>query len=248
MPYVDRNGEPRLYYEGHGRGTPILAVAGLGSDCGMWQPAIASWAADNRVVVFDNRDAGRSSSASQAYEVLEMAADALAVADAAGVDRFHLVGVSLGGAIAQRVAIMSPARVRSLTLGVTWASDGPWRRDRGRAPFYANARRAAVIRQALVPGSAPQSPDAFSRQLAASVSHDARRDLPALPMPVQILGAQRDSLVPVAQSHDLAALLPRAGLTILDCDHSIERDPRFHDAVSTFIRLADRERRHATAR
>jgi pimeloyl-ACP methyl ester carboxylesterase len=97
----------------------------------------------------------------------------------------------------------------------------------------------SAILQALVPGSSQRSPEAFSRQLEASVRHDARRCLAELRMPVQIIGARRDALVPVEQSHDLAALLPHASLTILDCDHSVERVAGFHDAVSSFVRCVD---------
>jgi pimeloyl-ACP methyl ester carboxylesterase len=153
MPFADVNGV-RLYYEVHGEGEPLLAITGLGGDHLSWADQLPALRERFRTIMFDNRDSGRSSECAEGYKVSDLAHDTLALADWLELDDFHLLGVSLGGAIAQEVALAAPARVRTLTLAMTWGGDGHWGRVRGRlmangAPHPARgARRAAP---ALVP-------------------------------------------------------------------------------------------------
>ena len=118
MPTADVNGQT-LYYEVHGEGEPLLCVMGLSADTLAWLPQVPAFSAAHRTVIFDNRDVGRSSLADGPYEIADMARDTLALADELGLESFHLVGCSLGGAISQEVAIAAPERVRTLTLAVT---------------------------------------------------------------------------------------------------------------------------------
>ena len=80
-------------------------MAGLTCDTLVWIPQIQAFAAAHRTVIFDNRDVGQSSMAEGDYEIADMARDALALADELELDSFHLLGVSMGGAIAQEMAI-----------------------------------------------------------------------------------------------------------------------------------------------
>ena len=125
MPTIEANGQT-LYYEMHGDGEPLLAVMGLAADTTAWTLQVPAFAAHHRTVIFDNRDVGQSSMADGPYEISEMARDTLAVADALELESFHLLGVSMGGAIAQEVALAAPERVLTLTLAVTWPRGGPW--------------------------------------------------------------------------------------------------------------------------
>ena len=125
MAIADVNGE-RLYYEVHGEGEPLLCVAGLTCDTLVWLPQIQAFSAAYRTVIFDNRDAGQSSMADGDYEIADMARDALALADHLELDTFHLLGVSMGGAIAQEIALQAPERVRTLTLAVTFPAGGAY--------------------------------------------------------------------------------------------------------------------------
>ena len=109
----------------HGDGEPLLCVAGLACDTLVWIPQIQAFAAAHRTVIFDNRDVGQSSMADGDYEIADMARDALALADELELDSFHLLGVSMGGAIAQEIAIQAPERVRTLTLAVTLPRPAP---------------------------------------------------------------------------------------------------------------------------
>ena len=120
MPTIEANGQT-LYYEDHGEGEPLLCVMGLAADVLAWALQVPAFSARHRTVVFDNRDVGRSSLAAGAYEIADMARDALALADGLELERFHLLGVSMGGAIAQEMALPAPERVRTLTLAVTFA-------------------------------------------------------------------------------------------------------------------------------
>ena len=129
MPFTEAC-DRRLYYEEHGEGEPLLLVMGLGADSLAWALQVKAFAERYRMVMFDNRDVGRSEIVEDEYEITDMAADTIALADELGLESFHLVGLSMGGAISQELALAAPERVRSLTLCVTWGGDGRWGRER----------------------------------------------------------------------------------------------------------------------
>jgi len=125
MPTIQANGQT-LYYEVHGEGEPLLLVMGLAADTLAWAMQVPAFSARYRTIIFDNRDVGQSSMAAGPYEITDMAQDTLALADALELESFHLVGASMGGAIAQEVALAAPDRVRTLTLAMTWPRGGAW--------------------------------------------------------------------------------------------------------------------------
>src|SRR5919206_2314002 len=125
MPTLEANGQT-LYYEVHGEGEPLLCVMGLAANTLAWAFQVRPFAERHKTVIFDNRDVGQSSMASEQYEIGDMAQDTLALADALGLDSFHLLGYSMGGAISQQLALTAPERVRTLTLAVTFAGTGNW--------------------------------------------------------------------------------------------------------------------------
>ena len=92
-----------VYNEEHGDGEPLLCVMGLAADTLAWALQVPAFAERHRTVIFDNRDVGRSSTVEQDYEIADLAHDTLALADALGLESFHLLGVSMGGAIAQEL-------------------------------------------------------------------------------------------------------------------------------------------------
>src|SRR6266852_2712676 len=114
-----RNGDVRLAYEVRGEGEAVLFVHGLGYDRLGWGPLPGLLARDYRVITFDNRGVGESDVPDGPYSVAQMTADAVAVLDAAGRERAHVVGVSLGGFIAQEIALTYPERVQKLVLAST---------------------------------------------------------------------------------------------------------------------------------
>lgn len=119
MPYA-QNAAARLHWEERGSGTPLLLVMGHSYDSSMWYLAVDELARHHRVITFDNRGTGKSSAAGR-LSVGDMARDAFAVMDAAGVDAAHVYGVSMGGGIILEMARQRPDRVRSLILGCTLA-------------------------------------------------------------------------------------------------------------------------------
>src|SRR5262245_65372914 len=125
MPRL-RVGDIDLAYEVCGEGTPLLLVMGLGGDRQGWELVRPELLRRHRLVLVDNRDAGESSEAGAGYGLGDMAADALAVMDHLGIERFHVLGASMGGAIAQHLALQAPVRVASLTLASTWARTDPF--------------------------------------------------------------------------------------------------------------------------
>ncbi|WP_320671391.1 alpha/beta fold hydrolase [Patulibacter defluvii] len=264
MPTASCNGV-ELHHEVHGEGPPLICVHGLGADLREWQPNVAAFAARHRTVVLDNRDVGRSSYVEQPYEVDDLAADVLALADQLGIERFHLLGASLGGAIAQQLALRAPERVRTLTIAVSWAGGGRWWRARGRALWRAvpqmtaeeiadqllmltlsaaayedDERRAAELAR-LLEHPDPQRPEGFWRQARAANRHDVRARLGELTMPVHVIGAEQDAMVPVWMSREIAALIPGAELTVVDgAAHGLnrERAAEFNPLVLRFLREA----------
>ncbi len=112
-----------LHVQTIGRGTPLLLLMGLGAAGDKWAPNVAVYQEHFRCILVDNLGAGRSDKPQQeAYSVAEMARDAAAVLDALGVEKAHVNGISMGGAIAQELVIAHPQRVKSLILTSTFAS------------------------------------------------------------------------------------------------------------------------------
>ena len=264
MAIAEVNGQ-RLYYEVQGEGEPLLCVAGLTCDTLVWIPQVQAFAAAHRTVIFDNRDAGQSSMADGEYEIADMARDALALADHLELDTFHLLGVSMGGAIAQEIALQAPDRIRTLTLAVTFPAGSAYARRLAEVwsarlreisyeqhvdelmllnhseGFYDHPEMVEFIRAAMLNNPHPQPPEAFTRQIAACGRHDARHRLGSLSMPTQVIGGEHDILVPVWKSKEIAELVPGSKLTILPgAPHglSVERAEEFNTLVLDFIREA----------
>jgi len=115
MPKVWVNGIDSNYVEA-GSGDPLLMIMGFGGDHLAWAFQVPVFSAKYRVITFDNRGAGQSSVPDVAYSTRMMADDAVGLLDVLGVERAHVRGASMGGLIAQEVALNHPRRVRSLQL------------------------------------------------------------------------------------------------------------------------------------
>jgi len=118
MPTTNANGI-NLYYEVYGQGEPLLLIMGLSLNSKSWFRTLPALSEHYQVIIFDNRGVGLSDKPNTPYSIELMAEDARAVLDAAGVETAHVYGISMGGMIAQKLAIKYPERIRSLILGCT---------------------------------------------------------------------------------------------------------------------------------
>lgn len=262
MPFADVNGV-RLFHESAGEGDPLLCVAGLASDHQSWGLQVEAFASSFRVVVFDNRDSGASTLCEADYDVADLAADALALADHLELPSFHLLGMSLGSCVAQRVALAAPGRVRTLTLAATWAGTAPaysqmradvWEREVRRSSreefleelmlltlserMFESEEALATVRRMTLENPHPQPTEALIRQIRATARHDVRDRLRELRMPVHVIAADRDMLVPPWRSEEVAEYVDGAKLTILKgVGHAmnLERADEFNRAVLGFL-------------
>ena len=115
-----------IYYETHGEhGSPLLMIAGLGASKAVWpEAAIATLRSRHRVLLFDNRGTGQTTDPAAPFSMAQLAADTAGLLDHLGIESAHVLGMSMGGMVAQQMALIYPQRVRSLTLGAT-APGGP---------------------------------------------------------------------------------------------------------------------------
>ncbi len=247
MPRV-RVGDLELFYDytgeytgdDAGTGDPVLLVMGLGGDHHGWDLQRDELARRYRLVLLDNRDAGASDEAHGAYGTADLAADALALMDHLGLERFHVVGASMGGAIAQHVALQAPARVASLVLASTWgrtdaflgsifrtwrllverltpeeslAAQAPWaftHRFLAAPPAEVVALQAALRERGAI-----KSVAGYQRQVDACLGHDTLGLLPLLTTPTLVLVGEDDILTPPRYGRALAATLARAEMVLL---------------------------------
>ena len=239
MPRV-RIGDLELFHEVDGAGEPVLLVMGLGGEHHAWDLVRRDLARRHRLVLVDNRDAGASDEVRAAYGTGDMAADALGVMDHLGIERFHVVGASMGGAIAQHLALQAPTRVATLTLVSTWARTDPflatllagWRLlvERlspeqflaGLSPWVFTHRfleapspevvafQAAARERGLL-----KSVAAYQRQVDACLGHDTLGLLPLLRTPSLVLVGEDDILTPPRYARALAAALPRGEVALV---------------------------------
>ncbi len=242
MPTV-RSGNADIHYDVTGDGTPVLLIMGLAADSSMWVMQTPALAAQHRVITFDNRGVGRSSAPPGPYAMQEMAADALAVLDACGADRAHVVGISMGGAIAQELALKAPERLRSLVLVSTWAERNAYtsRLDHLGRMVLTHLGREELIRASMLWLFSPRvfienpdlvqtieslaiamqgSEDAFLSQVAAVSDHHLIDRLHEIETPTLVLVGRRDILVPPELSERIAARMPNAVLRMIDGGHA----------------------------
>jgi pimeloyl-ACP methyl ester carboxylesterase len=260
MPQLTRDGV-RLYYERHGDdGDPLLLVMGLGSPLELWEFQTPVLARSHRVCVYDNRGVGRSDKPAGPYDVRTLAADAIAVLDACDFGRAHVVGLSMGGMIAQELAIRYPDRVGALVLAGTWAKpDDQVRATAATSGFDAAAldpKQLFKLMMGLVLSPefvarerdwlaatrhrmlANVSVEGFMAQLAAAMAHDATAELGRIAAPTLVLKPARDMLIPPRASDELARLIP--GAQLLTFDHAahgfnVEQPDKFNRAVIDFV-------------
>ena len=116
---MTRVGNVNLYCEEWGSGEPLLLIMGMGANATDWEPQIQTLRKEHRLIAFDNRGSGRSDRPDEPVTMERLADDAVALLDSFGVERCHIFGMSMGGMIAQELALRHPQRLLTLILGAT---------------------------------------------------------------------------------------------------------------------------------
>jgi pimeloyl-ACP methyl ester carboxylesterase len=239
MPRV-RVGDITMHYVEAGSGDPLVLIMGLSGDHQAWGFQLPVLAERHRVIAFDNRGAGQTDAPDHPYTTAMMAADTLRLMDALGIDRAHVVGVSMGGMIAQELALAAPQRVRTLHIGCSLARPdahlrallSTWRTVRTRLPLDLALRAVALwlfapetwnerpefvetLLQTALANPYVQTTTGFIRQTEAVEAHDTVDRLRRIECPTLVSVAEDDILVPPRFSRVLAAGIPGAELRLI---------------------------------
>jgi 3-oxoadipate enol-lactonase len=238
MP-IARNGVVELYYESTGSGPAILLISGQAMTLDAWWRTVPELSGSFRVLTFDNRDVGRSSHWPWPYVVAQMADDAVAVLNAAGVERAHVYGLSLGGMVAQELALRYPGRVRALVLGATTAG-GPEAMLARSEPLTFFVRVGAMAPEEAEWAAVPYNYGLLTRrehgeriaediakrvqnqtdtlaylhQVAAAASHNAVGRLESIRVPTLVMHGEEDMVMPPYNGEILARAIPGAELKL----------------------------------
>lgn len=241
MPHATIHGH-EIFYERGGSGEPLLLVMGLSGTHRTWgQPFLDALREDFEVVVYDHRGIGHSSRAEPGFSIADLADDAAGLLDELGWDAAHVVGISMGGMVAQEIALRHPERIRTLTLGCTYAG-GPgssltsetvfgrlgeaWGSgDRERAlrtawevnvssAFAADDAQFATFREDAL--AVPVALPAIVAQVQAIGGHDVSARLGEIAAPTLIVHGTADEMLPVSNAHAIAERMPQARLEVLD--------------------------------
>ncbi|MDQ2655057.1 MAG: alpha/beta hydrolase [Chloroflexota bacterium] len=229
-----------LYYEVAGEGPPLLLIAGFSGNTTGWLPVLPALAEHFTLIMFDNRGAGRSCVPPGPYTTAQMADDAVALLDHLDVNRAHVLGSSMGGMIAQELALRHPARVDKLILNVTAARPTPvltrfleaniWAIKHGMppedrafwvlpwmaSPAIMTAHEKVMQTLAVRQANPYPAPDAgLIAQAQAILAHDALARVGQITAPTLVLSAAEDILTPVAGGRVLAEAIPGSEFQVL---------------------------------
>jgi len=240
---IAKVGDIDLYYEVHGKGEPLLLIMGYGSNSGHWFVILPRLAAHFQTIIFDNRGTGRSGKPEIPYTADMMVGDPIGLMDSLGIDSAHVFGTSMGGMIAQQIALEHPARVKKLVLGCTSCGGAhavgstPEARD-----FLFNPERAKWSDEERARSTVPwlwnqdfidRHPEAVERYVKMTtqhatpmhgymgqahfiLTHDTYDRLPDLKIPTLVLTGKRDRLIPCENSAILASRIPGAELVMFE--------------------------------
>jgi pimeloyl-ACP methyl ester carboxylesterase len=245
MPKVELPGT-ELHYERAGAGEPLLLIQGMSANHLAWgRPFSSLLEQDFEVVSFDNRGMGLSRPVTEAFSIAEMAADTAALLEALEIESAHVLGISMGGMIAQELALAHPEKLRSLTLGCTYCGgEGSQLMDpadfQGLVAAMASGDAQRVFRAMyelnLSPGfraeesrfaefsamaaALPAPRETIGLQVQAIAAHDTNARLPNLTTPTLVIHGTVDRVLGYPNGPQVASLIPGARLeTFADVGH-----------------------------
>jgi pimeloyl-ACP methyl ester carboxylesterase len=240
MPTVKSNGI-NINYEECGNGEPLLLIMGISAPGAAWTQHVNEYKKYFRCIILDNRGAGASDKPAGNYTTELMASDSVNVMDALGIGRFHVNGISMGGAIAQQIALAHPARVKSCVMTATWAFCNNYMKSvfdvfkttrRKLSPgdfapmfllwlysakfFGDNPGLIEEITRGNASDPSPMPHDAFDSQAAACVAHDLRGKLGGITTPVLLTTGSKDIFVPMENSQYLHENIKNSTLEVFE--------------------------------
>jgi 3-oxoadipate enol-lactonase len=234
--------DTELYYERRGDGEPLLLLQGMSGNSLHWgEPFLAELARDFEVIAYDHRGVGRSGRVSDPFAITDLAADAAGLLDALHTGPAHVLGISMGGMVAQELALADPERVRTLTLGCTYCGgDGARLTDQaviqelGDAMFSGDRQRAVRTGwEANVSAGYADEPAHFATwvevaqafpapvpmilaQMQAISGHDTSARLGGLRVPTLVIHGTADQMLDSSNGALIARLVPGARLELLE--------------------------------
>lgn len=228
------------HYRDDGAEKPVLFIQGLGVDHRGWSAVTRPLSEHFRCISYDNRDVGRSALVDAPYDVLDMTADAIGLLDALGIAQADIVGASMGGVIAQEIAIDHPERVGKLVLVTTYTSGDPRgsaifesqallrrtlsREEYCRATFWSvysheDYRRTDGFIDTMISRTASndlwQPQEAYERHVRAVTGANTEGRLQKIAAPTLILAGAEDILTPTRFSETLARDIPHNRLQVV---------------------------------
>ncbi|GAA2097119.1 alpha/beta hydrolase [Microlunatus panaciterrae] len=243
-----------------GKGDPVILIMGLNASGAAWRPHVDQWSRTFRCLAVDNRGAGESPAPLGPYTTAELADDYANLIRKLDLGVCRVVGISMGGAIAQELALRHPELVERLVLVATWAGADPYTRDiltlidfvRSSADeatfnmflqtlvwtpdwFSSHDHDLTMARQ--VPPSV--GPDALAAQVQACLTHDTLDRLGGIAVPTLVTAGRLDRFVPIRLSRTVAEEIPGARLEIFDESghvHHWEELQRFNDYVEEWLK------------
>ncbi len=253
MPYINVN-DIKIYYEIHGPsdGFPLVLLEGWGVAIWTWFRQLESFSQKYKVIIFDNRGAGKTSKPDEEYSIQMFADDAKGLLDALGIKHTHVLGISMGGYIAQQLTISHPEMVAGLAISSTafgaankraiQASDKMLaamftyptetisleqamaiRRSTAWSEEFLNANKPLLNQMDRWVLDNPQPDYARGRQAQASLDFDSESHLHEIKSPTLILHGQKDKVVPPENADMLLELIPNSKLVFFeDGPHRIE--------------------------
>jgi pimeloyl-ACP methyl ester carboxylesterase len=257
-------GDITVAVQEYGDGEPLLVLNGTSQSLGFWAAEGQVWGANHRVITYDLRGMGGTSRGSGPITVASLAADALGLLDALEIERTHVLGYSLGSAMAQELALAAPDRVASLVLYCTWArTDGfqrammtglahPWKMGDLEAGLGAlgvafspqlldNPEFGALIGQ-LLPlfPSTDEQIAVCAEQWDADMAHDTLDRLGQITAPTLVIAGEQDLLTPPWHGKQVAEAIPGARLEMFTGPGSshalgVERAEEFIPMVAAFV-------------
>lgn len=255
-----------IYFEQHGQGDDVILIGGLGADHQVWKSSLRLFSQHFRVLIFDNRGAGKSSAPPAPYSLSTMTNDVIGLMHYLNIKKAHIVGHSMGGCIAQYIGIYHPEILNKLVLV---ASRGkPSALSKMLLEMKAKLQRAGVsdvlLAEYVMPflfseyflknksnvtgfihwtlkNTHPQSLTSYENQLHAVSPHDTFEKLHHISAPTLIIAGEEDILMPEKEAREMAAIIPHATLKIIpQCAHMphVEQAALFSQIVLEFFMKA----------